>query len=257
MAETTREFPALPGWTEYDTAVQRYRDLVAERRQHADTLDALERGEAEAIKADDAAQAAAMLAGDKDPGRKHHTQWKRDLEAARTKARVLESAVAQQGDAAMALLTGDPDRATEAAEAAAEAARETYAGMLEGLLEARDAYWRARQVIGWLRDGAPVGRRYKPSGAPPSLEDTREYAHGAHRPEPINARRALAGFRAEVDPEPEPSPIVGWRTKRTVDVRGVDDMTTGSRSAVDSITHTAYPVDAQGRRVPPERVLNR
>lgn len=63
----TREFPALPGWTEYETAVQRYRDLVAERRQHADTLDALERGEAEAVKADDAAQAAAMLAGERTP----------------------------------------------------------------------------------------------------------------------------------------------------------------------------------------------
>jgi len=244
----TREFPALPGWTEYETAVQRYRDLVAERRRHADTLDSLERGEAEAVKADDAAQAAAMLAGEKDPGRKHHTKWKRDLDAARERARVLEAAVTQQGDAVMALLTGDPDRAAEVAEAAAEAAREVYKGMLDGLLDARDAFWRARQVTAWLRDGAPVGRRYKASGAPPSLEDTREYAHGAVRPEPINARRALAGFRAEVDPAPEPSPVVGYRVQRSQEVRGVDDGT-GRRSVVDSVTYTPIPVDAQGRPV--------
>lgn len=255
MAET-REFPALPGWAEYETAVQRYRDLVAERRQHGDTLDTLARGEVEAVQADDAAQAAAMLAGDKDPGRRHHTRWKRDLEAARTRARVLEQAVTQQGEAVIALLTGDPDKAAETAEAAAEAARQTYAGMLDGLLDARDAYWRARQVTGWLTDGARTGRKYKVSGAPPSLEDTREYGLGATPPEPINARRALAGFRAEVDPEPEPSPVAGWRTRRDLDVRGADDMT-GRRSAVDSVTLTAYAVDAQGRRVSPDRVLNR
>jgi len=248
MAQAS-EFPALPGWTEYETAVQRYRDLVAERRQHADTLDALERGgEDRATKADDAAQAAAMLAGNKDPGRKHHAQWKRDLEAARTRARVLDQAVTQQADAAMALLRAEPDEAAEVARAAAEAARETYAAMLEGLLEARDAFWRASRVVGWLAEGPATGRRYKASGAPASLEDTREYAHGATRPEPINARRALAGFRAEVEDTPEPSPVTGWRTQRSQDVRGVDDGT-GRRSAVDSVTYTPVPVDAQGRPV--------
>jgi hypothetical protein len=255
MADT-REFPALPGWTEYEAAVQRYRDLVAERRQHADDLTALERGEDEATKADDQAQATAMLAGDKDPGRKHHTKWKAEREAARTRARVLAAAETSQAEAVLALLGAQPDRAAEAAQDAADAAREAYAATLDGLLEARDAYWRTSRVIGWLADGLPVGRRYKPSGAPPSLQDPREYRPGAVLPEPISARRALAGFRLEVDPEPEPSPVVGYRVQRSQDVRGVDDMT-GRRSAIDSITYTPIPVDAQGRRVGRDGPLNR
>lgn len=83
------------------------------------------------------------------------------------------------------------------------------------------------------------------------MQDPREYGPGAMAPEPVNARRVLAGFRLEVDPEPEASPVVGYRTRRSQDVRGFDDMT-GRRSAVDSVTLTAYPVDAQGRRVPPD-----
>lgn len=243
------EFPALPGWTEYAAAVQRYSDLVAERREHATVLDALERGEDAARRADDAAQAAALLAGAKDPGRKHHTRWESDLKAARNHARVLESATTQQAQAVLAMLTGDPDRAAQVAADAAEAARLTYVGMLDGLLAARDAYWRARAVAGWVRDGLTEGRRYKPTGAPPSLTDTGRYRPGATPADPVNAQRALAGFRAEVGPEPEPSPVAGYRVQREVDVRGVDDWTRGTRSAIDSVTYRPVPVDAQGRPV--------
>ena len=255
MAET-HEFPALPGWTEYEAAVQRYRDLVAERRQHGDHLAALEGGEDDATKADDQAQAAAMLAGDKDPGRKHHTKWKAEREAARTRGRVLAAAETSQAEAVLAVLNADPDKATEVAQAAADAAREVYAGMLEGLLEARDAFWQCSRVVGWLTTGPRTGRRYKPSGAPPSIQDPGQYRPGAVQPDPINARRALAGFRMEVDPEAEPSPVVGYRVQRSEDVRGVDDLT-GRRSATDSITYTPVPVDAQGRRVGRDGPLNR
>lgn len=197
-----------------------------------------------------------MLAGDKDPGRKHHTKWKAERDAARAKARVLEAAVTQQADAIAALLRSEPEKAAQVAQDAADAAREVYAGMLEGLLEARDAYWRASRVLGWLSGGLPAGLRYKHSGAPASVQDPGVYRPGSVQPEPINARRALAGFRLEVDPEPEPSPIVGYRVQRSQDVRGVDDMT-GRRSAIDSITYTPIPVDAQGRPVTRERSLNR
>jgi hypothetical protein len=57
-----------------------------------------------------------------------------------------------------------------------------------------------------------------------------------------------SGFRAEVDPAPEPSPVVGYRLQRSQEVRGVDDGT-GRRSVVASVTYTPIPVDAQGRPV--------
>lgn len=246
MVET---FPALPGWTEYETAVQRYSNLAVERREHSTVLEALERGGADAAKADDDAQAAAMLAGGKDPGRKNTTRWKADLEAARTRARVLASAETQQADAITALLRSEGERAATIAQAAAEAARERYAGVLDGLLAVRDEFWQAQRVVGWLEHDLPVGRRYKATGAPPSLVDTRQYGMGAVQPESVQARRALAGFRAEVDAEPEPSEVVGYRVRRIQDVRGSDDPRTGGRSAVDSQTYTPVPVDAQGREV--------
>lgn len=246
MAET---FPALPGWSEYDTAVQRYRDLVVERSTHAPVLDALEVGGAEAARAEDDAQGAAMLAGGKDPGRKHTAKWKADLEAARNRARVLASAETQQAEAIVALLRADPERAAAVAEAAAEAARDAYAGTLDGLLDARDAFWRARNVAGWITDGLPQGRRYKGTGAPPSLVERRTFAPGGVYAEPVRAVRALAGFRAEVEPEPETSEVVGYRMRRDQEVRGSDDPRTGSRSAVVSQSFTPVPVDARGREV--------
>lgn len=248
MADLT--FPALPGWAEYDAAVQRYTELLTQRRTHAAVLEDLEGGEAEAIRADDEARAAALLAGDKDPGPKHHTKWKRDRDAARDHARVLATAITQAAQAVGDLLDAEPDQALQAATDAVEAARQEYDDRMDGLLEARDAFWRARAVIGWLNDGRTLGRAYKPAGAPPSLVDPRSMRPGAIRvSDPVNAERALAWFRAETDADPEPAQVAGYRVRRDVEVRGADDWTKGTRSAVDSITYRPVPIDAQGNPV--------
>ena len=247
----TTKFPQVAGWVEYVSAIQAYDDLDARSRTHAPVLEALERGAGDhAAKADDTAQATALRSGRKDPGRVHTAKWKADLEAARNLSRVLAEALAQQEGAVLAMLSDDPEQASQFAQEAAEAAREAYAAMLDSLLEVRGEFWRAAGVVSWLTTGRRQGRRYKGTGAPLALVDPRHYRSGAEAAEPMQATRALAGFRAEVEPSEEPSRVAGYRIRRTEDLRGYDDPATGRRSSVDSVTFTPIPVDAGGREIP-------
>ncbi|WP_152191717.1 hypothetical protein [Georgenia satyanarayanai] len=241
---TTTKFPALAGWSEYTDAVQAYSDLETQRRAHGPVLEALERGKADAMKADDAAQAEALRSGGKDPGRKHTVKWEKDLEAARNRARVLSQALEQQEQAVMALLR-DTERAAQAVDQPVEDAAEAYEAAVDALLAARDTYFRATRARTWVLEGVPAGRRFKGAGsAPPTLTDPRVAAGTVsvweELPEPTVAAKVLEAFRVEADSHRPKAPREETRRvlRKVPDFRG---------EATDSMTYRSIPVDAAGK----------
>lgn len=91
-----KTYPNLEGWEEYARAVQAYGELLEEERSLGAKLGELPNLQRQAEAADDQAQAAAMRAGEKDPGRKASEKAKADAEKARTWLRAVREAIEQQ-----------------------------------------------------------------------------------------------------------------------------------------------------------------
>lgn len=190
-------FPPLPTWTAYTEAVQAFTDLLADLREAQGDLARLQSGADEAAAKDDAAQATALRSKAKDPGRMFTKAHADDLEATRTRVRVLTEAQAQQEAVVRALLAGQPDEAQKAAQDVMDAATEGYEKAVEGLLAARDTFWQATAVTGWV--SAPTSR-YKGGRAPVVLRDDRVIRNPFEERVEVMADRALDGFRSEIHP---------------------------------------------------------
>lgn len=226
---TQTNYPPLPTWTAYDEAVQTLQTLTNDLREAHLALDALRGGDRLAEKADSEARAAALRSGKADPGPKQVTKWKADLESAKDKVMVLETAVAQQQQAVEALLTDERVQAREAADAGLEDARERYRAALAEIVAARERFHLARLVQGWV--AAPDRRRWKQSAAPGLTLPGFVQPNG----EPISAQKALEAFAAETDPVEPPR-----ETARYVQRNSYDEI-------AQETTRRFVGVDQQGR----------
>ena len=242
MANATT-FPTITGWTEYEQALERLNDLTAQSIQASREAEATDKGEPQAVAADDRAQAQALTEGAKDPGRKHHTAWKKHAEDAATKVRVLTEATSQARAAVLALLDQDDERAVQAAEANVAAATDAYRANLKGILAARDQFWQTRRALAWLTTGKPQGQRFKASPAPGLATLANPLIRGG---DALPADVALAAFKAEVDP-PAPEQKAHGRMMRVE--RQFSNG--GQGNTVEQTTYRSIPLGANGKPLTP------
>lgn len=231
MLKTT--FPPLPTWTPYSDAVAAYEALNADLRQAHRDLEALQRGGPAAAKQDDQAQASALRAGKADPGRKATLKWKADVEAAKTRARVLEAAAGQQEQAVRALLRENPEQATEAAEKAHADAADRYRRALADVVDARDEFFQTGRTVGWAAQGG--SGRYKVASAP-GLDVPGAVTANM---EPLPVAAVLAALADEIDPAPVARPVRMVR-------RSEPDLTADPTGGM----YRHYAVPAEDQRLP-------
>lgn len=183
--------PTLTAWPEYDAALAKRDGLAADARAASDEVTRLRQEQPAAHAADDQAQAAAVVAGAKDPGRRASEKVKADLEAAEHKAKILNQAAEAQDQAVVNLLHADLETARGAADTARQEAAEAYAAAVTALAAARQTYYAATSVTGWLNSGAR--RAWKAAGSPGLAVAGVVTANG----EPVAVDRLLAALRAE------------------------------------------------------------
>lgn len=230
----TREmtFPVLHGWNQYDDALASYEKLVAERREIGARLEELPSLRREAQAADDTAQADAIRAGGKDPGRKKSDALKAEAEATQIHLRVLSEAIEHQRAAVLALLASDA--AGDVARATAEHASQVYGNALEELLAARERFHAAKRTTAWLKDTSskpmwtapaprlPIG--LLPNGAMVSMNGTGGHAGVTGNGEPFDPAPVFQAMRDEANP-PTPEPVRRGRyvTRQTTNAEQVPD----------------------------------
>lgn len=230
MAEKT--YTHLEGWEEYAQAVQAYGELIAESRAIGARLADLPKLQRQARDADDTAQATAMRAGEKDPGRKRSDALKAETEKAQTRLRVLSQAIEQQTAELDRLLAADEAR--DVAMATTEAARQRYADALEALLAAREDFWAAKRTQSWLTGeltkamwNAPPPRLaigLLPNGAMVSMNGTGTAGGLTGNGEPLDPAPVFQAMREEYAPqEPQAAQTGRWRTRQVVTDQGVPE----------------------------------
>lgn len=219
--QTQTTFPDLPH-EGYRQALQAWRDAVAaheETRQEVGRLQGTRAngtwpdgqpkyvdGElAEAIAADNAAQATAMRTGEKDPGRKNTQRVAKALQAAQERVGVQAEMVTQTYLAIFDVLREHREEVLAAVDEAKEARRIEYRDAVNAVEAARSDFYRMDDMRAWVSDPS---RRYK---TPERRMVT--MAFRLRNGEPPQFDLVMQGMRDEVEP---PEPVQGPSHYKTV-----------------------------------------
>ena len=226
-----KTYPRL-GWDEYAQAVQAYENLRREERELGAKLGEQPQRQRRAQQADDTAQAAALRAGERDPGRKASEKAKAEAEATKTRLRVVGEATVQQAAHLDQLLASDA--AQDMARATSAHAAQVYAEALDALLAARESFWAARRTAAYLSGEStkpmweappprlPIGML--PNGALVSMNGTGSAGGLTGNGEPLDPTPVFQAMREEATPPKPKAPEHGrWRSRQMVNAQGIPE----------------------------------